>query len=307
MVWPLSHNISEALDLICGSTIPAQIIQRPTEVLGVQRLRDVGKTGNADAQCLLGLCIEYGLGGSKVDFVEAARLYRLSAAQSNAMGTHLYGLCLALGKGVVVDLAESWRMKCAAANLGLLLGLAELRSSANMLPVGDQAPSAIECAAVRLHNLAAHRGVPEAQDRLAVLMTYGVVCEMNVAGAVEWFRQAANQGLPLAQRNLGICFDDGLGTPVDHVGAFRLFKLAADQGLVLALYSLALCYERGHGVEQDSNTAFRLYLEAADQGLIYAQNAVGLCFEHGRCSCFLYYEPGCTGWAVVLKSARCAD
>ena len=75
--------------------------------------------GDADAQCNLGLCYEYGDGVEK-DFREAVRWYRKSAEQGNAVAQFALGGCYKKGYGVEKDLGKAWRWLRNAAGRGMI-------------------------------------------------------------------------------------------------------------------------------------------------------------------------------------------
>ena len=73
--------------------------------------------GNADGQCNLGTCYEFGK-GVRQDKVEGARLYGLAAAQGEAVAQWNLGLCYEFGKGVRQDRVEAARLYGLAAAQG---------------------------------------------------------------------------------------------------------------------------------------------------------------------------------------------
>jgi TPR repeat protein len=71
-----------------------------------------------DAQCNLGRLYYHGEGVAQ-DFVEAARLFRLAAAQGHAYAQFNLGLLYCRGKGVAQDCMEGARHLWLAANQGI--------------------------------------------------------------------------------------------------------------------------------------------------------------------------------------------
>jgi TPR repeat protein len=134
------------------------------------------------------------------DYVEAARQYRLAAAQGHAVAQYVLGSLTSRGKGVPQNDAE----------------------------------------AARLYGLAAAQGQVGAQYNLACIYSQGKGVPQNDAEAARLFGLglAAAQGDVDAQFNLGRFCLLGRGVAHDIVEAARLLWLAANQGFVPSIDEL---------------------------------------------------------------------
>jgi hypothetical protein len=143
--------------------------------------------------------------------------------------------------------------------------------------------------------MAADRGDPEAQYRLALCLLKGRGVALDLPAAAKYFQLAADRNHADAQFRYARCLWTGLGVPIDQVEAERYFRLAADQGHLKAqrwlqsrqlaeaaeLYNLGLQFEF-RPVGADSMTrAADCYRLAAEKGHAGGQNSFGFCLEHG--------------------------
>ncbi len=107
-------------------------------------------------------------------------------------------------------------------------------------------PNAFQEAA-RWYQLAAERGHPMAQDRLADLYMLGRGVTQSDTQAFAWYARTAAQAYAMAQCNLAYMHSQGLGTPVDQQSATSLYLQAAAQGEARAYFNLGLRYAAGLG------------------------------------------------------------
>jgi hypothetical protein len=165
------------------------------------------------------------------DYAEAARWYRIAAAQGDAKGQFNLGIAYDKGDGVTRDRAEalSWYRK------------------------------------------AADQGLAQAQNLVAEAYSEGNGVAQDYAAAVEWFRKAADQDYAPAQLHLGTMYATGRGVPQDYVQALHWYRLAAEQGKPAAEYDVGLIYARGLGVPADRAEARRWMEKAAAGGHAMAQ------------------------------------
>lgn len=181
----------------------------------------------AEAQFELGLCYLFSL-GTRQEFSEACRLFRLAAESNIASAQYWLGVCFRHGYGVEKDLSE----------------------------------------AVKLYKLAAGQGYDCAQHELGRCYDEGIGVEPNYAEALRWYQLAALQNYTWSLENLGHMYYNGKGVPRDYAEAVRYHQLAIDKGNTTgyAHYSLGVCYQYGHGVTKDLTEALRLYRIAACYG-----------------------------------------
>jgi len=69
--------------------------------------------------------------------------------------------------------------------------------------------------------------------------------------AIRWYELAALKGIPEAQHNLAACYAHPESPVRDLQVAALWFHKAAEHGLALSMESLAHIYEFGEGVEQN--------------------------------------------------------
>ena len=124
--------------------------------------------------------------GVEIDYKEAMRLFRISAAEGNQYAQANIGLMYSDGLGVEQDykMSAKWLKK-----------------------------SAIQ-------------GNASAQTSLGYLYDYGKGVKQDYTEAVSLYRLAANQGYAIAQRNLGFAYKDGNGVKKDPVYSLMWFFLA---------------------------------------------------------------------------------
>jgi TPR repeat protein len=203
------------------------------------------KSGNGAAANNLAKIHSDGLGTTKKDDREAARLFRVAADRGHAI---------------------------AQSNL------------ANFYQNGRGGLPKDEAEAVRLHKLAADQGLASSQNHLAIAYRKGRGgLPKDDREAARYFKLAADQGLAAAQAYLGYLYQGGLGgLPKDDAAALRLYRAAAEQGDSTARFNLGVLYAAGRGgVAKDEQEAARLYKLAADRGHGSAQHNLGIFYQHG--------------------------
>ena len=185
-------NVPALIGQVANCPICRAPFAAPAEVYVERLLRLVARPPGRhtpEAQFNLGWMYEDGTGVPQ-DFTEAARLYRLAAAQGHAAAQfNLGGMCKD-GTGVPQDFTE----------------------------------------AARLYRLAAAQGHAGGQYNLGAMHHNGTGVPQDYTEAARWTRLAADQGHAQAQSNLGRMHYYGSGVPQDHTEAARLFTLACDQG-----------------------------------------------------------------------------
>lgn len=157
----------------------------------VSILTPLAESGNAQAQVLLGRCLESGLGIGE-DPAQAVQWYQKAAEQNNNEAIAQLAFCYETGVGVEQNAATAVALMQKAANGGY--------------------PEAQFKIAMYFS-----RG------------QYGV--DKNPAAAFQWAMLAARQGHAQSQRFVGACLEYGLGTPKDNQQATTWYAKAAKQGL----------------------------------------------------------------------------
>lgn len=113
--------------------------------------------------------------------------------------------------------------------------------------------------AVRLLTLAAGRGHPQAQWRLADLYLQGNGVTKDITAARALARTSAEAGKGSAMNILGVMALNGYGEPVDQAEARRRFEQAAELRNRYGLSNLGQMYARHQGGLADMNEAIRLW------------------------------------------------
>lgn len=178
------------------TVVPVESISAAPAV-DLQKTKTQAESGDANAQNTLGEI--YGKGeGVPLDYKEAAKWYRLAAAQGHLEAENHLAQLFEVGQGVPRDEAE----------------------------------------AAKLYHHAAEKGHVGAQYSLGAMFTAGRGVKPSDTEAVKWYRLAAEQGDSLAQFNLGQRSIAGKGLPQDPVEAYKWLGLASAQGLPDATQAL---------------------------------------------------------------------
>jgi TPR repeat protein len=177
--------------------------------------RAAAEQGEPKAQCLLGQCIEKGIGVARDDG-EAVRWYRRAAEQGDSDGQVKLGAMYLNGRGVGQDDAEAVRWFRKAAEQGDSFGQCYL----GYMYQGGRGVGQDHAEAVRSYRKAAEQGHAHGQVKLGKMYLSGRGVGQNDAEAVRWFRKAAEQGDPLGQCYLGTMYQNGFGRHIRPSGAF---------------------------------------------------------------------------------------
>jgi TPR repeat protein len=156
-------------------------------------LKKRAASGDADAQCKLGMFYEQGRGGLEKSDIQAEKWFRLAATQGSSLAQLNLGCFYMTGRGGLersdVE-AEKW-----------------IRRSA-------------------------YRGMAKAQYYLGLfyLNGRGGLVQSDRKAAFLFFL-AANQSLPEGVYNLGVLYEYGRGVNQSNKEAVRLYKIAKDLGV----------------------------------------------------------------------------
>ncbi|MCQ2385892.1 MAG: hypothetical protein MJ078_04405, partial [Clostridia bacterium] len=244
----------------------------------------VAKTGNPDANLLLGRCYETGAGVPQSE--EMARThFRLAAEAGLEAGAIAYFACLCEGKGGEKNTEEAAEvLKTAAENggaeaafrlaeayregkLGKLdlpaamkwyekaAGLGHREAAAEVQEIKEvteavyrkglsAAEGGDEKEAYRLFAQAAVMGHAGACCRMGIMLRYGLGCRRDLKKSVKYLRSAAEQGHPEAIYELGVAYMEGLGVPANYKDAAAFLSVAAKQNTLGAADRLALMKKR---------------------------------------------------------------
>ena len=212
------------------------------------------------------------------DYGEARRAWSPLARAGDVDAQFNLGALFENGLGVAADAerAARWYRAAAQRRLDLArLALARLQRVGALEPDPDEGQ-------IKLLEIAARRGLAEAQYELGVAYDRGLGVTQNHATAAGWYHRAAEQGLTDAQYNLATFYDEGLGTPRDIALAREWYGRAADAGERRAMNNLGYIYEKGLGGVRDYGKAVVWYRRAAGMGLAIAQSNLAALHYLGR-------------------------
>lgn len=237
----------------------------------------VAKAGHPDAQNLLGVMYEKGLGVSK-SYPLAVQNYELAANQNLAEAQVNLGCLYNSGNGVPQNLGKAAELFQQAANQKNGTALSNLGL---IYKKGEGVPQNYKKAA-EYYQGAVNAGHKSARHSLALLYEKGLGVPQSYAKAVELLQSAANDNVVAAQISLANFYSAGKGVPQDYSKAMELYERAAKAGEPVALYNIALFYIEGSGVKKDYSKAAEFYQQAADKGYESAQNNLGVLYEKGQ-------------------------
>jgi TPR repeat protein len=137
-------------------------------------------------------------------------------------------------------------------------------------------------AGARLVEIAAGKGVREAERDMGRILEHGWAGETDLGKALTWYQRAADNGESAAQWRIGMAYVRGEGRKPDPVEAVRWFERSAAGGDADGLTSLAVMHASGDGVPQDFAKAMSLYRQAAEAGSTHAYRGLAMMYLRGE-------------------------
>jgi TPR repeat protein len=232
-----------------------------TVKLQTPSLMEKAQAGDAEAEYQVGWAYFTGNGVS-VDYKEAAKWLRQSAAKDFADAEFALGYVYEHGKGVRKDDRQAARYYGVAAKQGHSIAENNL---ASMYQHGQGVRKDLHEAA-QWYQKAADQANVVAQCNLASMYFRGEGVTRDYSKAAKWFRSAAERGYAPAQENFAWMSYTGTGLPLDYAEAAKWTRAAANQGFARAQLDLAYLYEKGKGVPLDYVSAYMWYKSASDAG-----------------------------------------
>ena len=117
--------------------------------------------------------------------------------------------------------------------------------------------------------IAANKGLTDAQTRLAICLEKGIGINQNLTGAYFWYEKAATK-------------DEKAQNALKRIGHIAKYWQDAHNGKSEAQYMLAICYASGNGIEKNETIARKWLKSAADKGYAKSQLALGVWLLNGR-------------------------
>ncbi len=186
---------------------------------GLEVVREHANSGNADAQCLLGIMYQMGVGDDK-NQSDAAYYFRMAAEQGQASAQTNLGKCYLSGDGVQKDDKKAFEWFEKAANLGDSDGQYQLSCCYR----DGCGVNTNETEAARWCLKSAEGGNKYAQNDMGVYYGEGIGIEENTHQAAKWYLKSAEQGHSTAQLNLGKCYLEGKGIEKNENTALKWLK-----------------------------------------------------------------------------------
>ena len=218
------------------------------------------ENGNADAQFLWGMRLEYGVDVEKNE-EEAMKWYREAAKNGNRDAR------ARLAQLVEEPQAEDLSLYHAVPDdLEALVALSEKGNHFAGLRAAlilDSQQRVEE--ANKMFVKSATAGNPGAMLILGMRLEHGINVEQDPAQAVEWYARGAQAGNTDSMYRYALCLQNGIGTVADVLEANIWLKRSADMGNQDAQLAFAMNLQMGKGVEIDEEEA-RRYLEMAKKG-----------------------------------------
>ena len=137
--------------------------------------------------------------------------------------------------------------------------------------------------ALDLYRQAAERADGEAEFIYGGMLFQGQGGDVDKRNGFKWLLKAAEHGKtsPESLAIIGSMYLRGSMVPQNFVEAKKWLNQGADQGSMAARTDLAYLYYNGLGGERDYEKALKLYEQAALQGDVLAQANVGLMYATG--------------------------
>ena len=271
------------------------------------------KAGNADAQGMIGVMYNDGLGTAQ-DYTKAYEWYTKAANQGDKYAQVDLGILYENGNGVNQDYMKAYEWFQKAANqefrhaqfrLGRLyyfgngvnqdyikafewfLKAANQDEKKSCLFLGSifnngYGVNQDYMKAFEWYSKAAEVGNAEAQNSIGDLYYYGNGVNQDYLKAFEWYKKAAENGYAEAQFNIGHLYDEGYGVKQSYDKALEWYTKAVNSGYTLALRNLGYLFEKGHGVKQDYKKAFELYSKATVNEDDVAPYYIGKMYLYGN-------------------------
>ncbi len=275
-------NMPEILEWLLGgdkNELSARIQSRigdfseiPTDDSGAMSfLKRMAEDGDVDAQCVLGLAFENGI-GTGVSERDAFGWYRMAADRGDGFARKglerlSFPLYQKYGDQDYIGIAAGYGNVEYVLHTGVRL---EDEGSAKSLKK-----------AMEIYRKATESGDPRPYRFIGNLYERGLGVETSNEKAVEYYRKAAEMGFDVAQCDLGYMYDHGMGVEQSYEKAVEWYRKSAEQGYPRAMNNLGLLYHQGMGVEKSYEKAFELYMEAASGGDTDAANNVGIMYKNG--------------------------
>ena len=242
--------------------------------VSIEKLEELAKKGNTNAQLTLGKIYFDGSAGVKQNYHKAFRYFEEAAKNGNPQAMYNVAICYDGGFGVrKASIEKCLELYRRAAEAGV--PEAQLKSA-----VFAEAQGKPELA-FRYYKMLADAGDTPCKLQVALFLLNGYGVEANPEQAVQYLLEAAQDGNTRAQIQLADCYQQGVGVQPDYQQVASWLTLAAHEGDPEAQAKLGTCYERGLGVNQNAEMAFYWYKISAEAKYATGQYLLGNCYHDG--------------------------
>lgn len=236
---------------------------------GLETVREIANSGNADAQLLVGIMYQMGVGGEDHQS-DAAYYFRMAAEQGLASAQTNLGKCYLAGAGVQEDEKKAFEWFEKAAGQGDAEGQWHLGRCFEQ----GWGTHIDKTKAFLWYKKAAQQGNARGQFFLGACYEDGIGVEKDEYKAFISYKQAAEQDDLDGLLYLGACYADGIGVTKNSYEATKWYKKAAEKGHPVAQFFMGIKYKDGDGVEVNLKEARSWLQKSADQGYEDAQQAL---------------------------------
>ena len=236
---------------------------------GLETVKRIADSGDADAQYLLGVMYEAGAGGEH-DESDAAYYFRLAAEQNVATAQTKLGQYYLEGYGVPINENKAFRWFQKAANNGdaegqLWYGLCFYHGWG----IEHNGSKAIQWL-----KKSGEQDNVESFVWIGRCYSNGIGVPEDESEAFVWYMKAAKRGNGEGQDAVGSCYATGHGVSLNYSEAFKWIKKAANQNIANSQFGLGVFYRDGIVIKADINEAKKWFQKAAEQGYESAQEAL---------------------------------
>ncbi len=249
---------------------------------GVRLFRLSADQGNASAQAYLGMACTTGTGGIPKNDAQAAYLFRLSADQGNAMGQVWLAMAYSAGRGVANDDAVAARLfRCRPIRE---TPWRKPNSDFSIIRLGEASRGMPSKPCVSF-------GYPPIKATPGGKLILGVCYRDGIGGlakdaveAARLFGAAANSGDAAGKANLAALSAQSQDRlPIDGAEIVNRLILSAEKGNARSQSLLGGLYrDGGGGLAKDEARAARLFRLSARQGDVLGAVNLGLFLRYGR-------------------------
>lgn len=282
----------------------------------VKRLQAAAAKDDANAQFVLGLCLQYGQGVTQ-SIPQARAMYEKAAGNGQPAAQFFLGMFLLTGGSAEPERAAreavGWLEKAALQSfhranhqladmyLGEIGVTRDVTKARDWLKKGSQNGDPVASyrlavmnekgeglakpdpdGALVLYEQAAEGGLTEAMLYLGRMYQTGVRGTADFTKARQYYEKAEKLKVPEARFRLGQLYQYGLGVDKDEARALFFFRKGAEQNEPNCIFQIGQMAAAGAGTKKDENEAREWFKRAAQLNFAPAVAALGVMNEEGQ-------------------------